>query len=106
MMALAGGRAVIVDAVHATAEERAAIATLATRMGAAFTGIWLEASPGVMRQRVEARTHDISDANVSVLEQQLAYDLGPQHFTVVDADRPLEDVVASCLDIAGAGQPA
>jgi aminoglycoside phosphotransferase family enzyme/predicted kinase len=101
MMALAGGRAVIVDAVQAKPGEREAMAELARRMGAGFTGIWLEAPPEIMRQRIEARTGDISDATPSVLEEQLTYDLGRQNFTVVDAGGPLDDVVAACLRVAG-----
>jgi aminoglycoside phosphotransferase family enzyme/predicted kinase len=101
MLALAGGRTVIVDAVHARAGERAAMAELASRMGARFTGIWLEAPPEIMRRRIEARAGDISDATPSVLEEQLTYDLGKQSFTLVDAGRPLGDVVAACLRVAG-----
>jgi predicted kinase len=98
-MGLAGGRTVILDAVHAKPEERDATAKLAAQMGAAFTGIWLEAPPATMRQRIERRTNDISDATPSVLDEQLTYDLGPQGFAVVDAGRPLAEVVADCLKI-------
>jgi predicted kinase len=100
MMALAGGRTVIVDAVHAKPDERDEIARLARRMGAPFTGIWLDAPPAALRQRIEARKGDVSDATPSVLEEQLTYDLGPQTFTVVDAGRSVEDVVAACLAVA------
>lgn len=98
-MGLAGGRTVILDAVHAKPEERDATAKLAAQMGAAFTGIWLEAPPATMRQRIERRTNDISDATPSVLDEQLTYDLGLQSFAVVDAGRPLAEVVADCLKI-------
>jgi predicted kinase len=70
-------------------------------MGAPFTGIWFDAPPAVLRQRIEARKGDVSDATPSVLEEQLTYDLGPQTFTVVDAGRPVDDVVAACLAVAG-----
>jgi hypothetical protein len=96
LMALAGARTVILDAVHAKPEERDASAKLAAQMGAAFTGIWLEAPPATMRQRIESRMNDISDATVDVLDEQLSYDLGPQSFAVVDAGRPLAEVVADC----------
>jgi uncharacterized protein len=101
MMGLAGGRTVIVDAVQARPDEREAMAELASRMGALFTGIWLEAPREIMRRRIEARSDDISDATPSVLEEQLTYDLGRQSFTLVDASRPLDDVVAACLRVAG-----
>jgi aminoglycoside phosphotransferase family enzyme/predicted kinase len=95
--ALAGGQAVIVDAVHAKPAERKAIAAFAARAGVPFTGIWLEAPPEIMRERIKGRTADVSDATAAVLEQQLEYDLGPQDFTVVDAGRPVDDVAADCL---------
>ncbi len=95
--ALMGGQAVIIDAVHAKPEERQAIAALAIGDGVPFTGIWLEASPEIMRERIGGRSADVSDATATVLEQQLEYDLGAQDFAVVDAGRPVDDVAADCL---------
>jgi aminoglycoside phosphotransferase family enzyme/predicted kinase len=101
--ALLGGQAVIVDAVHAKPAERKASAACASSAGVPFTGIWLEASPEVMRKRIQSRTADVSDATAAVLEQQLEYDLGPQDFAVVDAGRPVDEVVADCLRLIQAG---
>jgi uncharacterized protein len=95
--ALMGAQAVIVDAVHAKPEERKAIAACPAGAGVPFTGIWLEASPEIMRERIGGRSADVSDATAAVLEQQLEYDLGPQDFTVVDAGRPVDEVAADCL---------
>lgn len=100
LMALEGGHSVIVDAVHAKKEERDDIAGIAARAGAAFTGIWLDAPVGTMRQRIAARTGDVSDATPTVLDEQLSFDIGPQTFAVVDAGRRLDEVVQSCLDVA------
>jgi predicted kinase len=100
LMALEGGHSVIVDAVHAKKEERDAVAEIAARAGAAFTGIWLDASAEMMRQRIAARAGDVSDATPDVLGEQLSYDLGQQTFTVIDAGRPLHEVVRSCLEVA------
>jgi predicted kinase len=97
MMALFGGQAAIVDAVQAKPEEREALAGLAARLGAPFTGLWLEAPAKLMRERVEARRGDASDATPSVIDEQLGYDIGAQGFTVIDASRPLEEVAADCL---------
>jgi hypothetical protein len=99
LMALEGGHSVIVDAVHAKKEERDAVAEIAARVGAAFTGIWLDAPAETMRQRIAARTGDVSDATPAVLDEQLSFDLGEQSFTVIDAGRPLDEVVASCLEV-------
>jgi uncharacterized protein len=95
--ALVGGQAVIVDAVHAKPEERKAAAAAAAGAGIPFTGLWLETSPEVMRERIGGRRADVSDATAAVLEQQLEYDLGTQDFAVVDAGRPVDDVAADCL---------
>ena len=100
-MALAAGRSVIVDAVHAKPEERLAIAKVAERAGVAFTGLWLDVPIATMEQRVAARGAVVSDADIGVLRQQVAYDLGPQQFKVVDGSRPLDEVVGSCLQILG-----
>jgi aminoglycoside phosphotransferase family enzyme/predicted kinase len=101
--ALLGDQAVIVDAVHAKPAERKAIAACASNTGAPFTGIWLGASPEVMRKRIQGRTADVSDATAAVLEQQLEYDLGPQDFAVIDAGRPVDEVAADCLRLIEAG---
>jgi predicted kinase len=99
LMALMGGNSVIVDAVHAKREERDAVAEIAARTGAAFTGLWLDAPAETMRGRIAGRIGDASDATPAVLDDQLQYDLGEQNFAVVDAGRPLNEVVASCLEL-------
>ncbi len=60
-LALSAGHSVIVDAVHARPDERAALATLATAVSAPFTGFWLEAPQSVLRDRVERRQGDASE---------------------------------------------
>ncbi len=101
LLALAAGRAVILDAVHAKPAERAEAAELARQTGVPFTGLWLEATRAVMRERVAGRKGDVSDATPSVVDIQLGYDLGPQDFAVIDASRPLDEVAAACLQRIG-----
>jgi predicted kinase len=105
LMALEGGHSVIVDAVHAKREERDAAAEIAARAGAAFTGIWLDAPAGTMRGRIAGRVGDASDATPAVLDEQLGYDVGQQNFAVVDAGRPLDEVVASSLELIRPAKP-
>ncbi|MEX1060221.1 MAG: AAA family ATPase, partial [Methyloceanibacter sp.] len=102
VMALEGGQAVIVDAVHAKKEERETLAALAAQKRVPFTGLWLEAPAQIMRDRVATRTGDVSDATPSVIDEQLGYDIGPQCFEVIDASLPVDQVVASCLERIGA----
>jgi hypothetical protein len=100
-LALEGGQTAIVDAVQAREEEREALAVLAAKIGVAFTGIWLEVPRMTLRQRVSTRKGDVSDATPEIVDQQLAFDLGRQNFAVVDAGKPLEQVIQACLDKIG-----
>ena len=101
-LALQGGQSVVVDAVHARPGERQALAALAAACGVPFTGLWLEAPASILRDRIAARTADVSDATPELVDVQLGYDLGPQDFAVVDASGSLEEVAAACLERIGA----
>ena len=101
VMALEGGQAVIVDAVHAKTEEREALAALAADKGVPFTGLWLEAPAEILRDRIAARTADVSDATPAVVDVQRGYAIGPQSFQIIDASRPVDQVAASCLERIG-----
>jgi uncharacterized protein len=98
LMALNGGQSVIVDAVHAKAEERAALEDLAAELGVPFIGLWLEAPAELLRERVAARVGDASDATREVVDIQLGYDIGPQSFQTIDASGAIDAVAASCLE--------
>ena len=104
-IALEGGQTVIVDAMHARPEERDSIAALAARAAVDFTGLWLQAPRSVLRERVGRRQRDVSDATPQIVDRQLAFDIGPQSFAVIDAKRPLEQVVATCLARIGEVAP-
>ena len=51
-LALRAGQAVVLDAVHSRAEERIAVEDVARQLGAAFSGLWLEAPLSVRLDRV------------------------------------------------------
>lgn len=70
------GHSVVVDAVFAKPEERARIEACASDCGVRFKGIWLEADASTLKQRVQARRNDASDATAAVVEKQLDYDIG------------------------------
>jgi aminoglycoside phosphotransferase family enzyme/predicted kinase len=101
VMALDGGQAVIVDAVHARPEEREALAALSSSRGVPFTGLWLDAPAKILRDRIAGRTADVSDATVELVDVQRGYDIGPQSFAVIDAGRALDQVAAACLERIG-----
>lgn len=92
--ALAGGHSVIADAVFAQPEQRNAIARVAKDLAVPFTGIWLDAPHDVLAARVSARRNDVSDATVSVLEQQQDYKLGRMDWVRIDNSGAPADGVA------------
>jgi aminoglycoside phosphotransferase family enzyme/predicted kinase len=98
-MAVAGGHAVIADAVFLRPEERAAI----EEAGAPFRGLWLEAPLATLRARVAARTGDASDADVAVLEAAAARDAGSIAWTRLPADDTAEGRARVLLDLAPTG---
>ncbi|WP_295138235.1 bifunctional aminoglycoside phosphotransferase/ATP-binding protein [uncultured Reyranella sp.] len=73
---LRAGHSVVLDAVFARPEERAAAEALARKVGVPFHGIWLDVPKHVAQQRVTNRKGDASDATASVVERQFGYDLG------------------------------
>ncbi|HTR87258.1 MAG TPA: AAA family ATPase [Reyranella sp.] len=77
---LRAGYSVVLDAVHARPDERAAAEALGRRLGVPFEGIWLDISQQEAKARVAARRGDASDATPSVVERQFDYDLGEIHW--------------------------
>jgi len=98
---LAAGHAVVIDAVFAQPEERAAVQALAEACGTAFTGLWLQAQPATMVARVDQRRGDASDATAAVVQRQLAYDIGLVDWQVVDTNGPLDKTVDSARAALG-----
>lgn len=99
--ALAAGHAVVVDAVFARDSERAAMSALAQRTGVPFTGLWLEAPPDVLEQRLVRRTGDASDADATVLRKQLGYDLGTISWHRLNADQTERELARDALVLLG-----
>ncbi|EWY37712.1 hypothetical protein N825_16805 [Skermanella stibiiresistens SB22] len=90
------GHAVVVDAVNARPEERAALERLAESAGVPFRGVWLEADADTLVARVTSRRDDASDADAAVVRRQLAYQVGPMSWTRVAAGG---DLVANMDEI-------
>lgn len=93
--ALAGqGAGVVVDAVFDRPDRRAGLQAAVAETGAPFTAFWLQAAPDTLRQRLGARQGGPSDADLRVLEAQLARDLGDMTWTPIPAGGPPASVVA------------
>lgn len=92
---LRGGGSAIIDAVALRADERRAFADVAAAAGVPFTGIWLDAPPGAMAERLDARRDDASDATDRVLALQMASDAGGVEWTHIDAGGEAEATLAA-----------
>jgi len=101
--ALRAGRPVILDATFLAAEEREAARRLAASAGVPFHGLWLACDPDEMRRRVAARRNDASDADLTVLERQLAEAEEPADWTRIRSEGPVDAAVASTLEAVEAG---
>ncbi len=84
-LVLEAGHAAIADAVFARPSDRSRIEEVAATTHRPFTGLWLAAEAGDLHRRVEARGRDASDADATVLEQQLAAPTGPIDWHLIDA---------------------
>ncbi|HEX5110201.1 MAG TPA: AAA family ATPase [Vicinamibacterales bacterium] len=94
-----GGHSAIVDAVHLKADDRHAIERVAKDAAVPFAGIWLDAPDGQLIERAGARAADPSDADASVIRQQLAQDTGPIGWQRVDASGPIASVLGQVVSI-------
>jgi hypothetical protein len=74
---IAAGWPAVLDATFLDADHRRRAEALAADAGVPFEGVWLEAPPEVLRARIAQRTGDASDADLAVLERQLARGAGP-----------------------------
>lgn len=83
--ALAAGQSVIADATFVRPADRRRLAALASAAGAPFHGLWLEAPADILRGRVAGRRGDPSDADVSVLEQQMREETGELNWPRLDS---------------------
>lgn len=93
-MALRAGHAVILDAVHATVEERQLAEEIAKDAGCAFHGIWLDANTDVRVARLGERGQDASDADADVALRQDDLQIGDIGWRRFDAGQARSDVVA------------
>lgn len=90
--ALAAGRAVILDATFQDPVRRQQAEAVGRAAGVGLHGIWLEASPRRLYERLDARAGDPSDATAAVLARQLENNVGEIAWRRIDAGHPVETV--------------
>ncbi len=96
-IALRAGQSVIVDAVHAKAEERDALVEVVARANTPFTGLWLDVPVEALVSRVAARKDDASDATAAVVREQGSWELGRLDWPRLDASRPISELMRQAL---------
>ena len=93
-VALRAGAVVVLDATFLDQEARACASAIARRQGVRFDGIWLEISAEAAMDRVSRRTADASDATPAVVIRQAERAARPAGWRIVDAGRPVAEVLA------------
>ncbi len=97
---LAAGRSVVLEATFLRREDRASARKLAESAGTAFAPVWLTAPAETLKQRVDARTADASDATAEVVAAQLERaPKGGIPWPSVDASGAVPDVVARVREV-------
>ena len=94
---LAQGGSAVADAVFDRPADRERIGKEATDRGLPWLGVWLEADPAVLWQRVSERRGGPSDATVDILSRQLQRHVNGITWRRVDAARTAADIVAAIL---------
>ena len=99
--AISANYPIIVDATFMQKEKRVEIEKTAKDYGSEFHGFWLMAPVSTLRSRIENRRNDASDADVSVLEKQLAFKKGFMDWYAIDTSNSVENIVNIVLDYMG-----
>ena len=105
-LALRAGHAVVLDAVHATQEERDLAAAIADEVGCPFTGLWLDVNTAARVARVESRGKDASDADAGVARRQDDMEIGKMSWHRIDAGQSLGAMVAQIRDVLERSHPS
>ncbi|CDN52714.1 Hypothetical protein RG1141_CH03500 [Neorhizobium galegae bv. officinalis bv. officinalis str. HAMBI 1141] len=94
---LTQGGSVVADAVFEDPDNRHLMEAAAAKTDASFQGIWLEADPELLWQRVHERTGGPSDATTDVLSGQLARKPADITWRHLDASKEPDAIAAAIL---------
>jgi predicted kinase len=95
------GHAAIADAVFAHRSDRDTIERVAAAAGLPFVGVWLDAPESELIARSTRRRFDASDADASVIRNQLAEGAGPMMWHRLDAASSPADVLQKAILVLG-----
>ena len=71
--------------------------------GVPFQGLWLDAAPLLLEERVSRRVRNVSDATPAVVRLQLAFDLGTIDWSRLDSSGPGANTLAAASRLLGVG---
>jgi predicted kinase len=94
-----GGFTAIVDATFLRATDRQAIEALARADAVPFIGLWLEGPAETLRERLQHREHDASDADTTVLRMQSTQDTGAITWHQLDSSAAIDVVREKALSL-------
>ncbi len=103
---LSEGGTVVADAVFDRLPDRERIAEVAQARAVPFGGVWLDADPALLWERVRDRTGGPSDATVDVLSRQLARKVACDDWERLDASATTGEIVDAILSLGGGRDPA
>jgi uncharacterized protein len=96
-----GGQSAIVDAVHASPQDRERIRRVAVELRTPFFGFWLEAPHDTLADRLTRRQDDVSDADLDVLRMQSAQAPGEIAWCRIDASHSPSHVLDAIGGLLG-----
>jgi predicted kinase len=97
VLILSSGSPVVADAVFDREADRERIEQAAKERALPFLGIWLDAAPDVLWQRVRGRKGGPSDATIDILSRQLQRNPGAIAWRRLDAARTPKETVEAIL---------
>ncbi|MGK7924336.1 MAG: AAA family ATPase [Spirulina sp.] len=101
--ALRAGMTVILDCVFADSKLRQNVETVAKTCQVPFSGIWLDVPSEIAYARIEERTHDVSDATVTIRQKQESLDYGEIQWQIFDAASPKNILLEQAISYLKSG---